>query len=108
MEKLPIQLAQSSQDLFVSCKGRGLEPHIEFENSLLHFGPILPYTGRHEVSVKVTNPCPFPIELYSLEFDKQYIEEEKVTFNNFCFLFYIFNPLSVKNEISLPENLTLL
>ena len=78
MEKLQIEVAQSTQELFVTCKGQGLEPHIEFESSLLQFGPILPYTGKDEVSVKVSNPCSFPIEFYSLEFDKQYIEEEKV------------------------------
>lgn len=96
MEKLFIKVAQSSQELFVSCKGKGLEPHIEFENSLLQFGPILPYTGRHEVSVKVSNPCAFPIEFYSLEFDKQYIEEEKVCliFSSACFIpKYFFYPL---------------
>lgn len=55
-----------------------MEPHIEFEKSLLQFGPILPHTGNDDVSVKVMNPCSFPIEFYSLEFDKQYLEEEKV------------------------------
>ena len=78
MEKLFIHVSQSSQDLFVTCKGKGLEPQIEFENTLVQFGPILPFTGRDEVIVKVMNPCSFPIEFYSLEFDKQYIEEEKV------------------------------
>eukprot|EP00111_Clytia_hemisphaerica_P015085 TCONS_00044431-protein len=78
MEKLQIEVAQSTQELSVTCRGQGLEPQIEFENSLLQFGPILPYTGKDEVSVKVTNPCAFPIEFYSLEFDKQYVEEEKV------------------------------
>ena len=33
---------------------------------------------RDEKEVVVRNPCTFPIEFYSLEFDKQYLTEEKV------------------------------
>ena len=77
-EKLFIKLDQSLQKHTVVCTGVGKEPHIDFDQSLLKFGPILPYTGREELTVTVLNPCPFPIEFYSLEFDRQYLEEEKV------------------------------
>ena len=45
---------------------------------MLIFSPVLPFCGKAEIVVKVTNPCTFPVEFYSLEFDKQYLEEEKV------------------------------
>lgn len=80
-----MQVSQSTQNLFVTCKGQGMEPHIEFEKSLLQFGPILPHTGSDDVSVKVINPCSFPVEFYSLEFDKQYLDEEKVSPYTFAF-----------------------
>ncbi|NXS32542.1 HYDIN protein, partial [Pomatostomus ruficeps] len=31
-----------------------------------------------EATVVVKNPCDFPIEFYSLDFDEQYLEEEKI------------------------------
>ncbi|NWH84606.1 HYDIN protein, partial [Aegithalos caudatus] len=31
-----------------------------------------------EATVVVKNPCNFPIEFYSLDFDEQYLEEEKI------------------------------
>ncbi|NWH40408.1 HYDIN protein, partial [Chloropsis hardwickii] len=31
-----------------------------------------------EATVLVKNPCKFPIEFYSLDFDEQYLEEEKI------------------------------
>ncbi|NXO85674.1 HYDIN protein, partial [Sitta europaea] len=31
-----------------------------------------------EATVVVKNPCDFPVEFYSLDFDEQYLEEEKI------------------------------
>jgi hydrocephalus-inducing protein len=72
-------MAQSSQRLMVLCKGRGLEPRIELSKTLLEFEPILPHSVGDEQEVKIINPCQFPIEIYSLEFDKNYLDEEKVS-----------------------------
>ena len=77
-EKLFIKLSQSTKRHVITCKGVGKEPHIEFDQSLVTFGPLLPYSGKDEVVVKVTNPGTFPVEFYSLEFDKLYQEEERV------------------------------
>lgn len=74
-----IRLAQSSQRILLMCKGQGLEPHIEFERNLIEFGPILPHSAGDEQEVRVRNPGKFPVEIYSLEYDKMYLEEEKVT-----------------------------
>ena len=63
------------------CRGQGLEPHVEFERNLVEFGPILPHSNGDEQDIIVRNPCSFPIEIYNLEFDKSYLDEEKV--NNF-------------------------
>lgn len=60
------------------CRGQGLEPHLEFERQLVEFGPILPHSSGDEQDVIIRNPCSFPIEFYNLEFDPQYLEEEKV------------------------------
>lgn len=45
---------------------------------MLELGPVLPYSNGAEGTVVVKNPCEFPIEFYSLEFDQQYLAEEQV------------------------------
>lgn len=76
--RLALRLAQSSQRVLLLCRGGGLEPKLDFEAHLLTFGPVLPFSGGDEKAVCVRNPCSFPIEFYSLEFDKVYLEEEKI------------------------------
>jgi hydrocephalus-inducing protein len=71
-------MSQSSQRLMILCKGKGLEPRLDFSKNSIEFEPILPHSQGDEQEVKIVNPCPFPIELYNLEFDKNYLEEEKI------------------------------
>jgi len=71
-------MAQSSQRLMILCKGKGLEPRLDFSKNSIEFEPILPHSPGDEQEVKIVNPCPFPVELYNLEFDKNYLEEEKI------------------------------
>ncbi|NXL83544.1 HYDIN protein, partial [Alectura lathami] len=76
--ELKINICQSSQHLQVQVSGHGLEPQLEFNPSVLELGPLLPYSGGMEGTVVVKNPCEFPIEFYSLEFDQQYLAEEEI------------------------------
>ena len=60
-------------------EGRGSEPQLVFDKHLMEFSPILPFsTYGSEVEVTVSNPMEYPIEFYSVEFDKQYLLEEEV------------------------------
>ena len=77
-QRLVIRMAQSSQRVLLLCKGQGLEPRVEFEQQLIEFGPILPHATGDEREVRIRNPCKFALEIYSLENDKVYLEEEKV------------------------------
>ncbi|XP_071959113.1 hydrocephalus-inducing protein homolog isoform X2 [Antedon mediterranea] len=77
-ERIVVRLARSSQRITLLANGVGLEPRLEFGQTLIEYGPILPHSQGDEVDVVVKNPCQFPIEFYSLEFDKQYLEEEKI------------------------------
>ncbi|KAM4722980.1 hydrocephalus-inducing protein homolog [Rhinophrynus dorsalis] len=77
-QRLVLQVAQSSQRVMLLVQGQGLEPRLEFTPSVLELGPILPFSPGDDVEVLVKNPCSFPIEFYSLEMDKQYVEEEKI------------------------------
>ena len=77
-QRIPIKIAQSSQRILLLCRGQGLEPRLDFERQLVEFGPILPHSSGDEQDVVIRNPCSFPVEFYNLEFDPQYLEEEKV------------------------------
>lgn len=76
--ELKINICQSSQHLQLQVSGHGLEPQLEFSPPVLELGPLLPYSHGAEGTVVVKNPCEFPIEFYSLEFDQQYLAEEQV------------------------------
>ncbi|XP_006746825.1 hydrocephalus-inducing protein homolog, partial [Leptonychotes weddellii] len=77
-QTLVFQIAQSAQKLTLLAQGQGLEPCLAFSPSVLELGPLLPYAPGDEAEVVVKNPCSFPIEFYSLEFDQQYLLEEKI------------------------------
>ncbi|KAM9374294.1 hydrocephalus-inducing protein homolog [Phaethornis superciliosus] len=76
--ELKINICQSSQHLQLQVSGRGLEPHLEFSPPVLELGPLLPCSHGMEKTVVVKNPCEFPIEFYSLEFDQEYLAEEQI------------------------------
>ncbi|XP_064020126.1 hydrocephalus-inducing protein homolog [Pogoniulus pusillus] len=76
--KLKISVCQSSQHLQLLLSGSGLEPRLEFQPQVLDLGPVLPSGPGTEGTVVVRNPCEFPIEFYSLEFDQEYLAEEQL------------------------------
>lgn len=76
--EMKINICQNSQQLQLQVLGHGLEPRLEFSPPVLELGPLLPYSCGVEGTVVVKNPCQFPIEFYSLEFDEQYLAEEEV------------------------------
>lgn len=76
--KLVVSVADSSQQMLVTACGEAEEPQLHFCPAVLDLGACLPASIEAEAEVTVKNPCSFPIEFYSLELDKQYLEEEKV------------------------------
>jgi len=75
--RLVLRVAQSSRRTTLLCRGEGVEPRLEFSRSSINFNAVVPYFGVEEDLI-VCNPCNFPIEMYSVEFDKIYLEDEKV------------------------------
>jgi hypothetical protein len=97
----------------IICRGVGLEPQIVigqmhgevFEpTTSIVFNPILTHSLGDEQEIVIRNPCTFPIEIYNLEFDKQYLEEEKVKIESkntrinqvFPFRFFVFYQAMMK------------
>ncbi|CAH8595198.1 unnamed protein product [Heterobilharzia americana] len=77
--KILLNIENSDTVLKIQCHGKGLEPQLIFDRSLLQFSPTLPFspTGSEEI-VTVTNPCDYPIEFYSIELDKQFAQEDEI------------------------------
>lgn len=65
--------------IHITAHGQGLEPRIEFQPPMVTFVPILPHAAGVEETIVVSNPCKFPIEFYSTNFDQQYLNEERVS-----------------------------
>ena len=78
LQRIPIRMAQSTRRITLTVMGNGMEPKLDFNMGNCTFDPILPHSLGDEKEVIVSNPCPFPVEMYSLEFDKQYLQEEEV------------------------------
>ncbi|XP_029821423.1 hydrocephalus-inducing protein homolog [Manacus vitellinus] len=76
--ELKINVHGSSQLLVLHISGQGLEPRLEFSPTEIKLGAVLPCSPELERTVVVKNPCEFPIEFYSLDFDEEYREEEKI------------------------------
>lgn len=80
-ERIPFTIRQNADSgIYLGVQGFGSEPRLELDRNLLAFTPVLPFSPGIESEVNVRNPMPYPVEFYSLEFDKQYIEEEEVSF----------------------------
>jgi len=77
-----IRLASRFQPLALPCEGRGHEPRIELSNMYMQFDPTPPNTWT-ERQLTISNPCHYPIEVFSVNYDKQHLEEEKVGYNLF-------------------------
>ncbi|XP_063267034.1 hydrocephalus-inducing protein homolog isoform X2 [Prinia subflava] len=76
--KLKLTIGGSSKHLKLHLSGQGLEPRLEFSPPALKMGWVVVDSDGVEATVVVKNPCNFPIEFYSLDFDEQYLEEEKI------------------------------
>lgn len=72
--QLKIEMNNKSKTL--NIEGEGVPTPIRFEPSFIEIGPILPFSAGDEKVVTVISSCEIPIELYSLDFDTQYKEEE--------------------------------
>ena len=79
-EKIPIRIIYNdSSELILTLEGKGSQPQVIFSQNLVEFPAIMPFSNvGSETEITIFNPMEYPVELYSLEFDKQYLEEEEV------------------------------
>jgi adenylate kinase family enzyme len=61
----------------ITCTGIGKEVELSVEPSELELGPVLPHTDS-DVPITITNSSDGPLELYSIDFDAKYLDEEEM------------------------------
>lgn len=76
--KVPIKVAMNPKGQSIFCKGTGLEVGLAFEPGSVSLGPVLPYQLSQPMEVKVSNTCGKDIEVYSLDFDDRFSQEEDI------------------------------
>ena len=75
--RIPVKVALSNSQKIFTLTGRGLTTKLQFSPSILDLGPILPnHTDVREITV--TNNNDKAIEIYSVDYDKTYLEEEEI------------------------------
>lgn len=76
---IPILVEQGAFFFTLAASGEGFENRLELKTLQLELGPVSPNSaGGTESTIVVRNPSKTPIEFFSVDFDKQYVEEERV------------------------------
>ena len=76
--KLPLKVNQSPKTKLIAFSGSGVQANVVFDPPLIDLGPILPYSAGDAGTVTMTNNSERPVEVYALDFDLGYLEEEEV------------------------------
>ena len=98
-QKLPIKVTHNPKPLNLMCKGTGYTLKIDLEPQTLHLGAILPKTEEQAPNVaefEISNGTDHDLEVFSLDFDTQYLDEEEIL--RHC-------PLYDKDDVMLLEPL---
>ena len=81
LHKVEFKITNNQVIKLLTVKGVGMSQNIEFIPSKVVLGPVLPYSKEAWVLVEMRNPTENPIEVYSLDFDSRYREEEEMLRN---------------------------
>lgn len=76
-QKLTFKCKENSRPFPVNVRGQGAYYQVECTPDKVKLGPVLPYQSV-EAPIELYNPMDQAIEVYSLDFDKQYLGEEEV------------------------------
>ena len=80
-QKFLIDVKDNQKKVEIMCKGTGVTPNLEFFPPELSFEPSLPYDESVLRTVEIKNSSDFDCELFSLDFDKQYLKEDHLLSN---------------------------
>ena len=77
-QKLMFRCKENSKQFVLNVKGQGINNLVELKPDTIKLGPVLPYDTKSIEYFEISNPMEHPIEIYSLDFDKQYLDEEEI------------------------------
>ena len=77
-QRLNLTVIDSTQKLSVDVFGTGIDQSVLFSHQEINVGPILPMAQGTTFDIRIKNIGENPVELYSLDFDDKYQEDEKV------------------------------
>ncbi len=75
--KFVVGIQENNKPLVIYVKGQGSQVSLEYSPEQINSGPVLPYNDQSYAMLEIKNPSEYDTELYSLDFDKQYLKEEK-------------------------------
>ena len=68
----------SSETVVIDVSGKGNEQEVDFSVKSVDLGPVLPMAQGCTLDLTISNPGNSPVEIYSLDFDQKYQEEERI------------------------------
>jgi len=76
-QKLTFKCKDNNKQFLLQAKGQGTYYSVEIIPESIEMQPVLPYK-TDEAIVEFRNPMEQPVEVYSLDFDKKFKEEEEI------------------------------
>jgi hydrocephalus-inducing protein len=73
-----VNMQDNQRKLELKCSGDGVVPNLIFGPEETIFDPCLPYDSSCYKCFEIKNQSDFDVELFSLDFDKQFLDEEKM------------------------------
>ncbi|GAB9466133.1 Hydrocephalus-inducing [Globisporangium polare] len=76
--KLPIKVTSNPKTRSITCKGEGSELRLRFQPPMVELGPMLPCSGVAEHIIEMRNDSDYDVEVFSLDFDPAFNEDEEL------------------------------
>ena len=99
--KLPIKIVSNPKVKTIDLKGQGKELSIMFTPSRITQEPVLPFADPTSVIVNAINENDYDVEFYSLDFNTQYKDEEKILreLDDDMWTGHVWGTILVQNEL---------
>ncbi|EGR28756.1 hypothetical protein IMG5_169530, partial [Ichthyophthirius multifiliis] len=78
--KFTINIQENPKNFVINMIGSGVQVNLDINNSVC-IGPVLPYDQFAYQIVEIKNNTQYETELYSLDFDKMYLNDEEILQN---------------------------
>lgn len=76
--KLPIKVTSNPKTRSITCRGEGSELRLRFDPPMIELGPMLPCASVVERVVEMRNDSDYAVEVFSLDFDPLYRDDEEL------------------------------